>query len=314
MALFHAPKFGTSARVYQAQFCQAQSSHRYHFAEVEGPSEDGLACARQVPYRRNQTKRLGVIAAVGLVSLLSTVGLPPPQVISRMGEFIRYFHRITTGVSSQRRNRRPAELTRWYDERASFSFRRSELSEKSRPLAPVRIPVTVNGKVVSDFRFSARLRDRLAQNVLRFLGVGIGRVCNCDPPPHCSRTDGHRDIGGTRRGDAGAGDAAAACHRRASIASTATYSSEGPRASDAATIIGISNSHIHPSPHSETQSPVRNAKAINAAGRVKSPTISKIATLDSRTACIGAATAAFAAADPITAFQNAGACPYWIYE
>jgi hypothetical protein len=92
------------------------------------------------------------------------------------------------------------------------------------------------------------------------------------------------------------------------------YSPEGPRASDAATIIGISSSHIHPIPHSETQSPLRKAKAINAAWRVKSPIISKIARLASKIACSGAVTVAAAAADPITAFQTGGACPYWIYE
>src|ERR1700722_12707676 len=101
-------------------------------------------------------------------------------------------------------------------------------------------------------------------------------------------------------------------HRCANARSSATYSPEGPTASDAATIIGVSSSQYHPIPHSESQSELRKTKATNAAGRVKSPMISKIPRLASRTPCIVADTVAAAAADPITAFQIAGECPYSI--
>ena len=101
-------------------------------------------------------------------------------------------------------------------------------------------------------------------------------------------------------------------HRRLNATSTATCSPEGPKASDAATIIGIKSSQYHPIPHSEIQSPLRKPKATSAAGREKSPTISNMPTLDSRIACNGAVTNDAAATCSITAFQTAGECPYWM--
>src|SRR5580693_7981774 len=78
-------------------------------------------------------------------------------------------------------------------------------------------------------------------------------------------------------------------------------------ASDAST--GTRSSQIQAVPHSETQRLPRYRNATKAAGRVSRPMTSRIPREISVTACMGAAIAAWLAANAITAFHTAGEWP-----
>jgi hypothetical protein len=78
--------------------------------------------------------------------------------------------------------------------------------------------------------------------------------------------------------------------------------------SDAST--GTSNSQTHAVPHSDIQRLPRYKNARKATGRVSRPNTSSTPKEISANACIGAAIAAWLAADAITAFHRAGEWPF----
>ncbi len=80
-----------------------------------------------------------------------------------------------------------------------------------------------------------------------------------------------------------------------------------PMAKPSETITGTNSSQIHEVPHSEIQRLPRNRKATEAAGRVSKPRTSSTPSEISVIACMGAAIAAWLAADAITAFHTPGA-------
>jgi hypothetical protein len=81
----------------------------------------------------------------------------------------------------------------------------------------------------------------------------------------------------------------AAGHRCANQASMPHLRPALPTARPSDAITGTNSSHIHEVPHSETHKLPRYKKATNAAGRVSSPSTSRIPRPISVNACIGAA-------------------------
>src|SRR5207302_3652511 len=95
-------------------------------------------------------------------------------------------------------------------------------------------------------------------------------------------------------------------HRCANHASTPHLRPALPIARPNDVSIGTSSSQIHDVPHSETQRLPRYKNATNAAGRVSRPITRRMPREISVIACIGAASAAWLAARPITAFHTPG--------